>query len=216
MPVLTPTDWLSWLWIAPARVGLALLGVALFAGAAALCLIAAYLLASVLAAPFHDALAARVERLLAATPAPTHGSGPGALLRDAARALAEELRRVLFFAALAVPLATLGVLAPPAQVLTAPLLLALTLFFLPLDYASYCLDRRRLRFAEKRRFLIAQAPRTLGFGAAAFLACVLPGVNWLAMPVLVVAGTLFALPARAGVNPQGGSRARSTGRPTSP
>jgi uncharacterized protein involved in cysteine biosynthesis len=216
MPVLTPAGWFSWLWIAPARVGLALLGVVLFAGVAALILVAAYLLASVLASPFHDALSARVERLLAASPPPAQASGPGALVRDAARALVEELRRLLFLGALAVPLATLGVWVPPAQVLTAPLLLSLTLFFLPLDYASYCLDRRRLRFAEKRRFLIAQAPRTLGFGAAAFLACVVPGANFLAMPVLVVAGTLFALPARASVSPKGGSPAPHAGRATSP
>jgi uncharacterized protein involved in cysteine biosynthesis len=193
MPVLAPTSWLSWLWIAPARLGLALFGGVLFLAAAGLCLVAAYLTASLLAAPFHDALAARVERLLAGREPEPHASGPAGLVRDAARALFEELRRLLFFAALALPLAGLGALVPAAQIATAPALLLLTLFFLPLDYASYCFDRRRLRFADKRRFLMTRAPRTLGFGAAAFLACAVPGASWLAMPVLVVAGTLFAL-----------------------
>jgi uncharacterized protein involved in cysteine biosynthesis len=215
MPVPQPEGWLSWLWVAPARLGLALLGFLLFAGAAALCLVCAYLLASLLAAPFHDALAARVERLLAVTP-PQPASGPGALVGDAVRALVEELRRLLFFAALALPLAALGLLVPPAQVLTAPLLVALTLFFLPLDYASYCLDRRRLRFAEKRRLLLAQASRTLGFGAGAFLACVVPGANWLAMPILVVAGTLFALSARGDLSRERGWPVPRAGSATSP
>ena len=193
MPDLVATGWLSWLWIGPAQLGLALLGAVLFLAAAALCLVAAFAMASVLASPFHDALAARVERLVAGRalePAPTR---PGALLRDAARALREELRRILFFASLVVPIGALGLLVPPAQVVTAPALFGLTLFFLPLDYASYCLDRRRYRFAEKRRWLLANAPAALGFGVAAFLACVIPGANLLAMPVLVVAGTLLAL-----------------------
>jgi CysZ protein len=197
LPEVSPAAWYSWLWVGPAKLGLALVGLLLFLAAAAVVLVAAYLLASLLAAPFHDALAARVERLLAGRLPETAGSGPAALLREAARALAEELRRLLGFGLLALPLATLGLLVPPAQIVTAPALFALTLFFLPLDYASYCLDRRRLRFPEKRRLLLARAPRTLGFGAAAFLACIVPGVNWLAMPVLVVAGTLFALEARA-------------------
>ena len=115
------------------------------------------------------------------------------MLRDAARALREELRRVLFFASLVVPIGALGLLVPPAQVFTAPALFGLTLLFLPLDYASYCLDRRRYGFAEKRRWLLAHTPAALGFGVAAFLACVIPGANLLAMPVLVVGGTLLAL-----------------------
>ena len=33
----------------------------------------------------------------------------------------------------------------------------------------------------------------LGYGSAAFLTCLIPGLNLLAMPVLVVGGTLLAL-----------------------
>jgi CysZ protein len=193
MPAPVAADWLAWLWVGPARLALALLGAALFLAAAALCLVAAFAVASVLASPFHDALAARVERLVARRTTEAAESAPGSLLRDAVRALREELRRMLFVASLALPIAALGLLVPPAQVLTAPALLGLTLFFLPLDYASYSLDRRRYGFREKRRWLLAHAPAALGFGAAAFLACAIPGLNLLAMPLLVVGGTLLAL-----------------------
>jgi CysZ protein len=218
LPAPEPTSWISWLWVGPARFALALLGALLFAAVAALGLVAAFLAASALAAPFHDALAARVERLFAAGAARAEPAGPFAALRDAARALVEELRRLLFFGSLAAPLALLGLLVPPAQLVTAPLLLGLTLFFLPLDYASYCLDRRGLRFAEKRRRLLAQSGRTLGFGAAAFLACVIPGASLLAMPVLVVAGTLFALrePGSERVSAPAPAPAPGAGSATSP
>jgi uncharacterized protein involved in cysteine biosynthesis len=189
LPELNAASPLSWLWVGPAKLAIALLGAALFLAAAALGLTLAFLLAGVLAAPFHDALSRRVEALLGRdTKAPSHG-----ILRDGLFALREELRRTCYFAALFVPLALLGLLVPPLQALTAPALFALTLFFLPLDYASYSLDRRRVSFAAKRRWLRAHAPATLGFGAAAFLACSIPGANLLAMPFLVVGGTLLAL-----------------------
>lgn len=212
MPKLAATGWLSWLWIGPAQLGLALLGAVLFLAAAALCLVVAFAMASVLASPFHDELAARVERLVSGRVLEPAASGPGVLVRDAARALREELRRIFFFASLAVPIGTLGLLVPPAQVVTAPALFGLTLFFLPLDYASYCLDRRRYSFARKRRWLRAQAPAALGFGMAAFLACVIPGANLLAMPLLVVGGTLLALRDPPPSSAQG-SGERSSTRP---
>jgi uncharacterized protein involved in cysteine biosynthesis len=207
MPAPVATDWLSWLWVGPARLGLGLLAVALFLMAAALCLAAAYALANLLASPFHDALAARVERLVTGREPGSAAARHGSVLRDAARALREELRRTLFFASLVIPIAALGWLLPPAQLLTAPALLGLTLWFLPLDYASYCLDRRRYSFAQKRRWLRAQAPASLGFGAAALLACLIPGANLVAMPLLVVGGTLLALRATA----PAGAAGRDTG-----
>ena len=72
---------------------------------------------------------------------------------------------------------------------------------LPLDYASYTLDRRRLTFAEKRQWVFERIPTMVGFGSGAFLVCLVPGFNFVAMPVLVVSGTLLCLaqPPRAGV-----------------
>ena len=206
MPAPVATDWLSWLWVGPARLSLGLLAVASSWWRRPLSW-PRYALANLLASPFHDALAARVERLVGGREPAAPASSPGALLADAARALREELRRMLFFAGFAVPIAALGWLLPPAQFLTAPALLGLTLWFLPLDYASYCLDRRRYSFAQKRRWLRAQAPASLGFGAAALLACLIPGANLVAMPLLVVGGTLLALRATA----PAGAAGRDTG-----
>ena len=50
------------------------------------------------------------------------------------------------------------------HLVTAPAILAFTIFFLPLDYASYTLDRRRLGFRDKRRWLLANKGATVGFG----------------------------------------------------
>ena len=45
----------------------------------------------------------------------------------------------------------------------------------------------------RRSWLRAHLPRMLGFGGAAFLTGLVPGLNFLIMPVLVVAGTLLAV-----------------------
>ena len=70
---------------------------------------------------------------------------------------------------------------------------AFAIFFLPLDYASYALDRRHLSFRQKRRWLLDHAPAVTGFGLAAFGICWVPGLNFFATPMMVVDGTLLAL-----------------------
>lgn len=193
MPALEAARWYAWLWVGPARLGLAVLGGLIFLVLAGVCLVGAFLIASVLAAPFHDALSARVERLVTGGLIDRTAPGVSGALREALRSVREELRRLAFFAAIAVPLMLLGMLVPGAQLVCGPAVFAFTVFFLPLDYASYTLDRRGLAFRDKRRWLLSHAPIAAGFGLAAFLACAVPLLNLLAMPLLVVAGTLLAL-----------------------
>ncbi len=193
LPELHAQAWWAWLWVGPARALLFMLGNLLFAAVALACLVAAFLLAGLLASPFHDALSRRVERIVCGRVDEVEEPGLGAILREGGRALREELRRLTFFLALWAAIAVLGLVVPGGQVLAPPAMLGLTLLFLPLDYASYTLDRRRLDFAAKRAWLLGHAHAMLGFGAAAFLLCAVPVLNLLAMPILVVSGTLLAL-----------------------
>ena len=107
--------------------------------------------------------------------------------------MVEEARRLAFFAAVWLAITLGGLLVPGGQILVAPLLTGFAMLFLPLDYASYTLDRRRVGFATKREWVRENAGTVGGFGAAAFALCAVPGVNLLALPVLVTAGTLLAL-----------------------
>ncbi len=203
LPRPAAAGWVEWIWIGPARALLGLLGLVLFLALAGGCLVAAFLLAGLLASPFHDALARRVEALVAGEVPDAAGAGLLATLREGGRALREELRRLGFFLGVALPLGLAGLAIPGAQLVTGPALVLFTLLFLPLEYASYALDRRRLSFREKRRWILEHAPTMLGFGAAAFLACLLPGLNLLAMPALVVGGTLLALRHPPGIGAPG-------------
>jgi CysZ protein len=198
MPLLEAGAWYTWLWIGPAKAGLTLLGAVLFAALAAVCLLSAFLLANVLASPFLDALSARVEVIVAGEVSEQGEAGWLGSATDMLRSVREELKRTLFFVSVVAALSAVGLVIPGAQLLTGPAIVAFAIFFLPLDYSSYTLDRQRLSFGDKRVWLSAHKPVVCGFGAAAFLICAVPGLNFVAMPILVIGGTLLALRTRSG------------------
>ena len=193
MPELVVTRWFQWIWIGPALLLLKLAGALLFLLVAGVLVLVAFLLASLLASPFHDALSRRVEEIETGAVRDDTGEGLAGTLREAGRALREESRRLLFYLAVVGSLLALGVLVPGAHLVTGPAATAFTVLFLPLDYASYTLDRRRFSFRDKRRWVLGHRSVMVGFGAAAFLTCTIPLLNFAAMPLLVVGGTLLAL-----------------------
>jgi CysZ protein len=193
VPTPEAASWYAWLWVGPAKAALAILGAVVFAVVAGLALLISFLVANVLASPFLDVLASRVELIesgVVEEDAPTGLIGTGA---DVLRSLREELRRALFFLAVVASLALLGFVIPGAHLVTGPAIVGFAIFFLPLDYASYTLDRRRYSFRQKRTWLMANKPVVVGFGCAAFMICWVPGLNILAIPLLVAGGTLLAI-----------------------
>jgi CysZ protein len=193
LPLVEVDAWYQWIWLGPLKAGLWLLGYLLFALAAGFSLVLSILLATLAASPFLDALSYRTEQLVSGAVAESGDSGVGALVRDARRSVLNDAQRLMLFIAIWGVLLGAGLLIPGAVLITGPLMALVTVLFLPLDYAAYALDRRRVSFRARRRWLRAQLPRMLGFGAAAFLACFVPVVNLLMIPALVVAGTLLVL-----------------------
>jgi uncharacterized protein involved in cysteine biosynthesis len=193
MPAFQANSVVSWLWVAPARALLGIVGLLLFLAASASAIVLAFLSASLLSAPFLDVLSRRVEALTLGRVEVTGLGGFAGLLRDAARAAREELRRTAFFLALQGTIVVVGLVVPGGQVVAAPALVLVTMLFLPLSYAAYTLDRRGVPFATRRRWVVEHAPVMLGYGGTAFLAFLVPGLNFLFLPVLVSSGTLLAL-----------------------
>ena len=193
MPSLSASAWYQWAWIGPARALLALLGVLVLLAFSGLAVLLAWLTAGVVAAPFLDVLSRRVESLVTGEVLDRSEPGLAAALREAGRAVLQELRRLAFFLSVQASILVLAMLIPGGQLLAAPAMTAFTVLFLPLDYASYALDRRRLDFSARRRWVLAHRAPMAGFGVAAFAGFAIPGLNFLAMPVLVMSGTLLVL-----------------------
>ena len=193
MPRPEATAWYTWIWIAPAKLLLAATGALFFALAAAMSMAIAFLLANVAAAPFLDALSRRVEALLTGAVADAGENGLRALWSEGKMAIVGDLQRLLFLVALSLGITAVALIVPGGQV-AAPLLLAgVTALFLPLQYAGYALDRRRVPFRGRRGWILARWPLMLAFGGTAFLTFLVPGLNFLMIPALVVAGTLLVV-----------------------
>lgn len=141
-------------------------------------------LGSVIASPFLDLLAARVERAVRGEVSTGSAS--------ALRAVAAEAKRVLFFLGVQLCWLALG-LVPGMQPLSALGLFLSSALFLPLEYTGFLLDRRGVSFARRRAWLWSHRRSMFGFGATAFASFLVPGLNFLCLPLLVTAGTRLAL-----------------------
>ena len=193
LPALEPGAWWSWLWVGPGRLLFGLIGILATVISFAVAILAALLLANLASAPFLDVLSQRIEAIVTGRALEDEG---GSIVADTLRSFGAELQRVAFLAGLWLVISVGGLLIPGAQLLGGPLLVGVSIFFLPLDYAGFALDRRRLSFGERRRWLARHRATTLGFGATAFAACLVPGLNLVVLPVLVTAGTLLVLRTR--------------------
>lgn len=220
LPVLRADAWWEWIWVGPAWLAVETAGWLLFGALALALLVTAFLIASIVASPFLEALSRRVEQRVTGRVRDAEAGGSfAAILRDGGRAAVEETKRTLFFLAVQAAIVLAGVVVPGGQAVAPLALVLVTMLFLPLDHASFALDRWRVPFRSKRRWLRTRASLMLGFGGAAFLICGVPVLNFLAMPLFVTSGTLLALRhPPAGVEPGGATPARAAGAgtPTSP
>ncbi|HEX7047212.1 MAG TPA: sulfate transporter CysZ [Gammaproteobacteria bacterium] len=180
---LTPQlpDWLAWL---------AWLAWILFAVLTALLMFYTFtLLANLIASPFNGFLAERVARRLgvenpelAARPIATQ------MLDD----IRQELRKLVYFLGRAALLALLSfvLLFIPLVNAVIPLLwFGFGAWMLALEYSDFHLANQGWRFEEERQLLRKNLGASLGFGAAAALATLIPVVNFLVMPAAVAGAT---------------------------
>ncbi len=206
LPALEATDWWTWIWVGPGRLVLWLVGWFGVVVAFALSLLTALLVANLLSAPFLDRLSVRVEAIESGAPADSEpAQSAGVVVREALRSFAAELSRLGFLIAVWGSLTLVGFIVPGAHFVTGPLLVAATVLLLPLDYAGFALDRRRISFRGRRRWIHEHLATMAGFGGVAFLACLVPGLNLVVMPALVTAGTLLVMRTALLASPEAGS-----------
>lgn len=191
LAVPAPEHWYGYLVAAPFWLLAALVRLVLLVAFGVLIYFTFTALGGVIAAPFLDVLSERVEQLARGA---TTGQAPGlaATLRRSVRSVLEEGKRVGFLLGLQAALLLVG-LVPGLQPVAAVASLSAAALFLPLVYTGFALDRRGVRFGDRRRWVMRHPFEMLSFGGVALLLFVLPGVSFLCLPWLVSAGTLFVL-----------------------
>lgn len=186
-------DWLQWLhWLIWALAVLAALVLSFFFVS---------LLANLIAAPFNEALAERVERFLAGEREEQPGSH---WFHGVVQALANETRKLGYFLVRAVPLLLLYLI--PGVNAAAPFLwLVFSAWMLAVEYADYPMGNNGLGFDAQRRVLAGQRGLSLGFGAAVLGLTAVPVLNIVIMPAAVAGATALWVERLKGGAVSGGS-----------
>jgi CysZ protein len=149
-----------------------------------------YILSGIICIPFNEALSLRTEEILKGRLLDEPFSF-SLLKTDLFMAVANEIRRSLLLVALICGVLVISLVPVVGELFAPPLGLLVTVLFLAYDNLDYPLARRRLRFSEKRRFVFRHFAACLGFGIGAFFFVLIPFVNSLFVPLIVVGGTLL-------------------------
>ena len=166
--------WLLWILFAIVAAGIVFFAYALVVGLAA--------------APFHGVLADATERYLT-------GRGPpevplGKTLVRLPITLLDELTKVAYSLACTLPILLLF-LVPGLNVAAPFLWFVACAWVTGFGFADYALSNHGLKFAGIRRRLARRRMLTLGFGAMAFLAFMVPVFNLIAVPAAVCGGAVM-------------------------
>jgi CysZ protein len=199
-----PTQLAQWILQAPPRVAEWLAWLPVWAGmvddvlrwllAIALLIATGLLLVqfgAILGAPWYGNLAEQIERIcMGQVPA-----GPMSLagaLRDIGRAIAFQLKKLLLAVVLFVPLLLCNFVPVVGSGITSIGGTVLAAFLVCLDFLDAPLERRKLSFRHKLSWVARTLPASLSFSLVCLGLVSVPFLNLLAVPLCVVAGTLFS------------------------
>jgi len=142
------------------------------------------LLANIIAAPFYGQLAKAVEAKLKGHPMPEVDTG--SLFKEVPNMLGSEVRKLFYYLVRAIPLLLLS-LIPGLNIITLPLWLAFSAWFLTFEYTGYSFENHNILFDQQKRLLKKSRLNTMSFGGISLLATTIPVINLFA-PAVAVAG----------------------------
>lgn len=170
-------EWLAWLaWLAWVLFGLLTLMLVFYTFT---------IVANLIGAPFNGFLAERVARHLGV---PASAASERPVLEQMWTDIKQEIRKLGYFLSRAAALAALSLILIFIPVINAVVPVLWFLFgawMLALEYSDFHLANLGYRFDEEKRLLAKNRWSTLGFGAAATGATLIPFVNFLVMPAAV-------------------------------
>jgi len=154
------------------------------------------LVANIIAAPFYGQLAKAVEARLKGgefTEAET-----SSLLSEIPKMMGSEVRKLLYYLVRAIPLLLLS-LIPGLNIITLPLWLMFSAWFLTFEYTGYSFENHNVLFNQQKQVLKQSKVNTMSFGGVSLLATTIPVVNLFA-PAVAVAGATKMLVERGDLN----------------
>ena len=154
-------------------------------------LVLVYVLTSVFAAPFNDALSEEVEHLVAGTPGPQFSFA--VVARDSVRAVGIELVKLVPRVLFIWPLWLIGLFIPVLGIVVSVAAWILDAFFMAVDYIDWPASRRNRGIGYRFGLIFRRTMPMLGFGTGVYLFLFIPVLNLFLMPAAVAGGTLLFL-----------------------
>ncbi len=143
---------------------------------------------NLIASPFNDLLSERTEELLSGRKSDEPFSLRG-FWRDTLRIVSIELKKMAVFIIAMLLILPLNVIPGFGSVLYSVLAVALTLFFLVVEYMGYVMARKRMSFRDQRRYIFSRSMLMLGFGTGVLTLLAIPFLQFICIPVGVVGAT---------------------------
>ena len=145
----------------------------------------------VLGSPWYGQLSERVEELATGRAPEAEPLTARGIARDLGRALRFELAKLAVVLPIAGLLLLSNLVPVAGQVVSTVGGVLLATFVACLDFLDGPLERRRLSFRQKVRWVRTHLPGSAGFGLVCVPLLAVPVVNLLWIPLCVAAGTLF-------------------------
>lgn len=111
------------------------------------------------------------------------------LWQDISLSIKAELKKLLFYFSIMIPLLLIEFIPMIGGVITLVLGTGFSFFYNALDYLDYPLTRRMIDFKQKLKITGSEKLLSFGFGAMATILTFVPLVNVIFKPVLVASGT---------------------------
>lgn len=143
---------------------------------------------NLIAAPFNDVLSERTEQLMTG-----HLINEpfvlGQFVKDVWRVVLDEVRKMSVFVVLMLVALLFNFLPGVGSLIYAVLSVGLTLYFLIIEYTGYVFSRKHMGFRDQRKFITQNRLGSLGFAVAVMCMLFIPFVQFLTIPIAVVAAT---------------------------
>jgi CysZ protein len=155
------------------------------------------LIGAILAGPFQEKLSEVIEGLASDDPLVEEGLSVAVVARDALRTVRDSIEQLAVFLLVFLPLLASSFL-PVVGIAALVLLYAWSSFFLALQFSDPYFARRKVPRMEKIGRLREQWAMSMGFGFALTALMVVPLLQIVLSPALVVGGTLMWIDVDAG------------------
>ncbi len=146
---------------------------------------------AIFGAPWYGSLAEQVEQnRLGQLPASSMSLGRA--LQDIGRAIAFQFKKLVLLAVISLSLLPFNFFPPLGNLISSTGWLALASLLVLMDFIDPPLERRRLSFRAKLGMVGRTFPASATFGAVCLTMVSIPFLNLLAVPLCIIAGTLFS------------------------